>query len=906
MGGPVESRLFIGREAELAHLHEWRIAAARGRASVTLIGGEAGIGKSRLLREFTRTLNGGRAPLLAQAECLERAPRLLGPFRSIAAAVAGAAPFLNAPITPLSRHVLEHLLPYQQVDVGRDAQPLEKADLFAGIHELIATIAQRRTTVFTIEDLHWADAVTLELFEYLAPRIGTLRLSIFTTLRDDVLPDGSPLSAAVGRLEREPSVHVMRLQPLARPALRKLLESALDGRSSASDDALRDIELRSEGNPLCAEELLKSWLDRGLQRHELSRSIQALIADRVANLKDGERHVLMHAAVLGQRFDAEILAQVLACPIESLAPALRRARELNLLVEETGSRSSFHFRHALTREALYGRQLALTLRPLHERIARTLEALTDGEDRLDELAYHWWQAVCPQRARHYNELAAFGALRLCAYADAIVYLERTISLTDDVFERARLMSLLGTASRSDGNSEAAVRWCFDAVAAFVDADKPSEAIGSLLFGCAELGNANRGDEGCAQLERFLLQYGERLAPAERGHLRCELLLERAERIDNARPADAAIALETEIDGFENGARLRYWTARMTAHAQLGDLSAWRRDVGEARALLKSASMGPLLNQVSTLHYIGITALQLAQHDEAHRALAASRLLLDTHGLRPQLAYLEALCAIDAFLAGRLEDARLAATFAAHHARFESARAVLGYVGPLIGLALGDKTLVETTLFEDAAQAVLARGLRSYSDLACGSVAAAWLAADRVDEARAVLEAAVASIVVTTQAQFIWPLAAQHVGLRSLDVLVAALGATRRNPEHVVGHAVAAHVEAIAGRRTGDRSRRLRSAGEAAKRYRLLGWPLYEAQARELLDDLHEARRLYRECGSVTDASRLGLIDGPVSSAIATDDDGTSLSRRERDVAALVADGLSNRAVGERLRISVKT
>lgn len=900
------SSRFVGRDVELTQLHRLRLDAAKGRASIVLIGGEAGLGKSRLLREFTRSLTGGRAPLLASAECLERAARPLGPFRSLITSIGGAVPKLAAALTPLAKGVLDQLLPYQQPGLIEPAQALEKADLFAGIEQLITSIAQKRATIFTIEDLHWADALTLELLEYLAPRIGSLRVLILITLRDDAVFDGSPLAAAVGRIERERAVHVMTLQPLSRTALHALLISALDGAKAASDDALRDIESRSEGNPLYAEELLKSWVDRGARPRELPRSIQGLIAERVAYLNDRERRVLMHAAVLGQTFDPGLLAQILGRTLAALSPALRRARELNLIVEDAGAHATFSFRHALTRQALYDNQLALTLRPLHGRIARALEALPGDVDRLDELAYHWWRAGDSKRARHYNERAASIAMGLCAYADAIVYLERTLPLCGQPLERARLMGVLGTAARSNGDSGAAIRWCLDAATAFAEAERPGEAIAPLLFGCAELGNADRSDEASAELERFLARYGASLAPADRGRARCDLLLMRAQRIDSDGPDPAASTVESEIAFYRDDALLRYRTARMAAHAQLGELSAWRRDVAEARILLERDGTGPLLNKASTIQFIGLTALQLAQHDEARRALSASRALLDEHGLRPQLAYLDALDATEAFLLGRLAEAGRAASLAAQRARFVATRAILGCAGPLIGFALGDDSLVRATLFEDAAHEVLGHGLRSYSDLACGSVAAAWLAAGRVDEARRLLEAAVASIVVVVQPQFIWPLAAQYVGLASLERLVSTLDQTLSNPEHAVGHAVAAHVEAIAGRRTGDRGRRLRAAGEAAMRYRTLGWPMFEAQALELCDMPDAAGALYARCESIADLDRLARLHKPTQGAVASAAPHPLLSKREHAVATLVAECLTNREIGDRLQIREKT
>jgi DNA-binding CsgD family transcriptional regulator len=900
----VLSRRFVAREAELEQLHQWRRAAASGQASVILIAGEAGIGKSRLLWEFTRGLTGGRAPLLARAECLERAPRPLGPFRSIIDALALAAPWLPAAVTPRTRRVLRHVQASATGDAEQHQHELDKADLFEGIHALFAAVARKRAVVLTVEDLHWADAATLELFEYLAPRLGSIRLTIVVTLRDDVLPPASPLGAAVARLERERSVHTLSLQPLSRDAVRELLESALGQHDGVDDAALRDIEVRSEGNPLYAEELLKRWLDGGTHRHDVPRTLRALIAERVALLTSRERRVLMHAAVLGQRFDPHVLAQILGSRLNALLPALHRARELNLIVEDDTPRAAFRFRHALTRQALYESQLALSRRPLHARIARVLETLPDAGAHLYELADHWWEAAQPERARLYNERAAAAALAICAYADACVYLERALSFSAEPVERARLMAQLGLTCRSNGNSADTVRWSLNAATAFAEAGRPADAVAPLLCGCAELANANHLDHACTELERFVVRYGDRLAPAARGRLRCNLMLFQANRLDAARMPSLA-SLGDDAGAFGDDAHLRYWTARIVEHAHFGELRAWRAAVREARALLDAEAGTALFDRASAYHFIGLTGLQLAQHDEVCGAFAGSHALAEAQALRPTMAYLEALRATEAFLTGRLTEAREAALFAADNARFVTARAVLGCAGPLIGLALADKALVERTLFAGAADAVLAHGLEFQSDLACGSVAAAWLASGRKADARRLLEAAVASMTGVVHGQFIWPLAAQHVGAHWLRRLVDALSVTRANPEHHVAHAVAAHVEAIAAQRAGDASQRTARGAEAAERYCALGWPLFEAQALELCEKRDEARAIYERCGSVADVRRMALNDAPVQTvSIVRSSD--ALSRREREIVDLVADAFPNRAVADRLGIGEKT
>jgi DNA-binding CsgD family transcriptional regulator len=892
---------FIGREAELARLHELRRVSCAGSGALVLIGGEAGIGKTRLLNEFVRAVTGGRAPLFAFSECLERAARPFGPFREIFARFADAVPDVISSLAPLPLQAMQHLLP--AANFGPSAPALEKADLFRGVRAVFAAVSQHRAAIVVIEDLHWADAATLEVLEYLAPRVTGHRIMLIATLRDDVLLAGSPLTAALGRLERAPNVHAVPVRPLARSMVRKLLESTLDG-GALGAEVLDDIERRSEGNPLFAEELLKSRLERGPHNNDLPRSISTLIEERFAQLDDGARRMLVAAAVLGQRFDAKILASIVACDVDEVALVLRRACDLNL-VRETGTPNGFHFRHALTRQALYESQLSLSVRPLHARIARVIEARPDAAERLDELAYHWWQAEDTSKARLYNERAAAAALSAFAFADAVTYLQRALSLCDDPLERARLLSELGAAQRSNGNPDAAVTWCLAATDSFTARGEYGRAIAPLMFAAAELANDDRLGEALSLLAGFAVEHGAGLDASDYALFRSEQLLLETARIDRD-PADVLERFDPPIDLLQGEAQLRYWTARSFAYALSGELARWRRAVEKLEEHLAGSTSSRVLLRGSARQFIILGALHLGQRRESERMIHATRDFMTTHALRPQGAYTEALAALDGYLTGRLAEARLAARYAADHVRFSIARAVTGWAGPLIGLALDDERLIDDTLYEQAGRNVVARGIQTHADLAAGAVAAVLVARNQTDEARRVLEAAVDSFAVFVQGELIWPLAARYVDVAHLRLLVERLNRIRENAEHPSAHAVAALVESIASRRAGDALRSHRFAEEAVRRFHDIGWPLFEAQAFELLDRVDDARAIYKRCGSIADVRRLAMPAPGAAGRRQAAPDSAVLSRREREVAELVAAGHTNRLVADRLGIGEKT
>ncbi len=193
----------------------------------------------------------------------------------------------------------------------------------------------------------------------------------------------------------------------------------------SGEDRLRILEL-AEGNPLFAEELLKDGLEFGVSRR-LPASISALFLQRLESFSADGRLLLSQAAVIGKRFDAQLLAQVSNQSFEAILTVLRTARELQIIVEDAESASSYNFRHALVREALYEELLAVEACTLHRRIAEHLEKLPESEERTIELAYHWWAAREPAKAVRYNEAAAEIAAARFASEDAVRYYDRALA-----------------------------------------------------------------------------------------------------------------------------------------------------------------------------------------------------------------------------------------------------------------------------------------------------------------------------------------------------------------------------------------------------------------------------------------------------------------------------------------------
>jgi predicted ATPase len=399
---PVLCRPFSGRREELAYLRERRLDAGSSRGGLALIAGDAGVGKTRLITEFCGALAYSRWRI-GRASCLEFASRPYGP-------------------------ILELLgnIDQSSLAVGAAATKRERLD---AITDRFAAIAARKALIVVIEDVHWADAATLDFLAYLAPKLHRLRLLLIASFRPGDLHPEHPATAAIARMGSNASTGRIDLAPLRGVELRKFIDEALSGRP-LPDETRRAIALTGEGNPFFTEELLKSAVGHGSMfptgstKNDLPQSVRVAVRERLRPFDDGERQILTQAAVIGRSFALELLAQTLDTEPRSVLPTLRRARDFQL-VEELGA-DRFRFRHALTRDAIYASFLGAELRPRHRSIALMLENAPAESQALEALAYHWWGAGEEAKAAHYNELAGDAAARVRAHEDAIAFYERAL------------------------------------------------------------------------------------------------------------------------------------------------------------------------------------------------------------------------------------------------------------------------------------------------------------------------------------------------------------------------------------------------------------------------------------------------------------------------------------------------
>ncbi|GAA1549587.1 helix-turn-helix transcriptional regulator [Kribbella lupini] len=464
--GAAVSPVLIGRRAERAALREAYERARTAEAVTVLVSGEAGIGKSRLVS--TTIGEFGAEPMVLAGGCLE-----LGadgtpwvPFVAILRNLLREwGPDRLAAALPSGGTALAGWLPELSLPEG----PEGHVRLFGEVLGLLTRVAQERPLVLVVEDLHWADASSRELFVYLVRNLGASAVLLIATVRTGELPSGHPTRQLLSELGRRAEVVRLDLGPMSRQDVGELL-AALDGRAPHAV-ASSEIHRRSSGNPLFVEALYASGTAS-------SEGLTSLLLDRVADLSPAARELLTTIAVAGGAVSDDLLSEVSAEPVED---AVRELIERNqVAVLDPG----YVIRHDLIREAVYGALLPGQRRRLHTRYAEAIEA---GPGSLAALAEHWAVAGQPGKALVAAWRAAATAERQYAYDEQLNMLERVVALWPAVAEAAELIGVscatvrevAAAASYTTGRSRTGVEHATAALAVIDPETEPLRVAGLL-------------------------------------------------------------------------------------------------------------------------------------------------------------------------------------------------------------------------------------------------------------------------------------------------------------------------------------------------------------------------------------------------------------------------------------------
>ncbi|MGI8690210.1 MAG: helix-turn-helix transcriptional regulator [Thermomicrobiales bacterium] len=417
--------LLVGREREQATLRAHLAAALAGQGSLVLVGGEVGIGKTSLAEALCReAMAQGACVLVGRCYDLTETPpygpwvELLGRYR----ATDGAPPLPTAFAQP-----------------GTVGEVANQTALFQQVQAFFTRLSAQQPLVLLLDDLHWADPASLDLLRFLARSLAGAPLLLVVTYRADELTRHHPLYHLLPILVRESAATRLDLRPLDTDDLHALIAGRYHLSESDAVSLVAYLQARAEGNPFFMTELLRAleeeraltvgddgWQLRALTDTRLPSLLRQVIDGRLARLGEDARQALAVAAVIGQEFRLADWATAAEVTEETVLAITDRAIEMHLL-EETAHGAQARFAHALIREALYAGVPPSQRRRIHRRVAETLAASPTPDP--DAVAHHF-QHAGDRRAAEWLVRAGERAQRAYAWVSAIARYETAIALLD--------------------------------------------------------------------------------------------------------------------------------------------------------------------------------------------------------------------------------------------------------------------------------------------------------------------------------------------------------------------------------------------------------------------------------------------------------------------------------------------
>jgi DNA-binding SARP family transcriptional activator len=473
-GGPP----LIGRSDELAAVTAALEDACAGRGSIVLVTGDAGIGKTRFLEEIA-ALAGAHPtqPAVAWSRCFEAedAPPFW-PWRQILRAIVDQvtpetvhAMAADVRLRPLMARVPEYAARLGvEIDPADDAVRYGDGDrflVFDAATGFLVRAAAERPIVVLFDDLHWANAATLQLLAFLASTVASVPLLVVGTYRENEVASSDALGALLAELARVRAARIGlgRLADDDAAALAVALLAADKDPDNDDDTALvDDVVRRAEGNPFFVSELLRLAEDEGGLATSVPAGIGNVIGRRLQRLPERVTTVLTAAAVAGREFDVAVVEAVV--DDADTLDLIDAAADAGLVVEHPTAPGRYAFTHALVQESLLGELAGLRRARLHARIARALESMpaADPMARLTELARHYCAgapAGTAERAVEVSVEAGDNDMARLAYEDARAHYERALDAMEagalvDERRRASTLVSLARACRSSGASAA--------------------------------------------------------------------------------------------------------------------------------------------------------------------------------------------------------------------------------------------------------------------------------------------------------------------------------------------------------------------------------------------------------------------------------------------------------------------
>ncbi len=506
----------VGREAELLHLRELIDRAIAGRGGVVLINGPLGVGKTRLVDEAA-TFARMRGVTVVSGKAYEGAPPF-EPFvkvlrelargvdsETLTARLGEFLPDLVALVPELERQVPK--LPKRILGSPED----QKNRLFMGVARFLEETTSKSPLLLFLDDMHIADASSVELLQHVARRTETSRVLLVLAYRAEDVPS-SPAGRMFGQvthaLSREAFCTLIALRPLGEEQVVDLI-TRMAGHPTRSVPFGQRIFEVTEGNPYFIEEVIKGLFEQGtlyikdghwstdfdnIQDYsllEVPTSVHSAVEARLRHLSDPTRQVLSHAAVIGRQFDFDTLRALTETDETSLLDRVEEAIRAQLIREVRGAGADiYEFAQPMLRQVLYDAIPRRRRRLLHRQVGEALEQLYARklDAHLEALVSHFAEAEEPAKTLMYARRAAEKAAAVFAYDDAVSYLHQAIAAAQELdrpTERLELMEELGDSLFIAGRREQTIRAFEDALHFWKSLPSTSKVDGARL--CRKLG-----------------------------------------------------------------------------------------------------------------------------------------------------------------------------------------------------------------------------------------------------------------------------------------------------------------------------------------------------------------------------------------------------------------------------------
>src|SRR3954454_2136120 len=466
---------FVGREAELRTLRALLPRAEGEGRRVVLLGGEAGSGKSRLVRELaTHAAADGALVLYGACDAVVRSP--YGPFVEALDHLARtvAADELRAALGPTGGE-LARLLPDLPARVGGLPDPVaadpdtERHRLHTAVADLLTGISRGRPVLLVVEDGHWADTPTLLLMRLLTRAAARARLLLLSTFRDAEVDVPPTLVETLADLRRSDDVARVRLGALSAEEITDFVRHA--GGGEAPPELAQTLGELTGGNAFLVCELWRTLVETGavelaggtlhvtrsLAELGTPESVREVVSERLTRLAPGTSELLELAATAGSEFELDVLRRAGGVDDAELLARLDEAVRSGIVEELRARTLAYRFAHELVRRALYDRLSGVRRAELHLRVAEALErSAPSGGRALADLAHHF-AAAAPlggaRRGIEYNILAARAATSALAFEEAANRLDIALQLEiQRTQRRAEILLDLGTAAQRAGKA----------------------------------------------------------------------------------------------------------------------------------------------------------------------------------------------------------------------------------------------------------------------------------------------------------------------------------------------------------------------------------------------------------------------------------------------------------------------